>query len=271
MSAVLERNHFDSVKALVASKNEVLEAFQRQCESLNLGLMTADDRNETIERRRKDAERARTILENLNFARKEQRREDIAESARNTCHWTLFDDQSGLRTWLREGYGVFWIRGKPGAGKSTLMKYLTKEAETTRLLQQWSGKARLLIADHYFWYPGSTLQRSHIGLFRSLLHSILLQDDDDCELLRIALPRRWEAWREVSWNRSGNNHEPMMQMMETNLNRSKSWVRLTYFCYACFRDTRPYSHVIVQGRAVPGAHQHCFFKNGTTMPVHRWA
>ncbi|KAH0541246.1 hypothetical protein FGG08_004251 [Glutinoglossum americanum] len=49
------------------------------------------------------------------------RRNDISPAAENTCTW-LFEHKR-FSTWLGQGGGFLWIKGKPGAGKSTLMKY----------------------------------------------------------------------------------------------------------------------------------------------------
>jgi hypothetical protein len=42
-------------------------------------------------------------------------------------------------SWLASGSGVFHIKGKPGPGKSTLMKYLALHNETGELLGTWQA------------------------------------------------------------------------------------------------------------------------------------
>jgi hypothetical protein len=73
---------------------------------------------------------------------------------------------------------VFWVTGKPGAGKSTLMKYLAHHSSLKQHLQIWAGTEKLVIAEYYFWKAGSLLQRSTCGLLRSLLYQILRQRRD---------------------------------------------------------------------------------------------
>jgi DNA helicase HerA-like ATPase len=41
--------------------------------------------------------------------------------------------------------GIFWIFGKPGSGKSTLMKYLVEDQRTHDLLQKWAGPKKLIV------------------------------------------------------------------------------------------------------------------------------
>lgn len=77
--------------------------------------------------------------------------------------------------WLQKGNGLFWIRGKPGAGKSTLMKYITANPRTKVALQTWANPDRAITGTHYFWSSGSPMQKSYGGLLRSVLFDILSQ------------------------------------------------------------------------------------------------
>lgn len=79
-------------------------------------------------------------------------------------------------SWLRSGSGTYWITGKPGSGKSTLMKFVHTHAITAQALQEWTGaEVRLITASHYFWSAGSDLQKSQEGLVRSILEQITAQ------------------------------------------------------------------------------------------------
>lgn len=42
--------------------------------------------------------------------------------------------------WLESGHGVFHISGKPGSGKSTLMKYLIEHTATSGHLNVWASE-----------------------------------------------------------------------------------------------------------------------------------
>lgn len=153
----------------------------------------SEEKTTITAQQRRDIEKALRIRESLRFPQIEQRREDIAEAARQTFSWILSDATSDLRAWLGGGSGIFWVCGKPGAGKSTLIKYLTGEDETVRLLEDWTaGNSKLVTGEHYFWYPGTTMQKSHTGLYRSLIDSVLRQDGEDRLLIRTACPARWE-------------------------------------------------------------------------------
>ena len=96
-----------------------------------------------------------------------------------TFQWILSDTSpmheggASLVSWLLNGSGVYWIRGKAASGKSTLMKLIARSPKTKEMLTIWAGRNQLLTASFYFWNIGTTEQRSHSGLLRSLLLSLL--------------------------------------------------------------------------------------------------
>ncbi|KAI1076014.1 hypothetical protein F5B20DRAFT_345999 [Whalleya microplaca] len=89
----------------------------------------------------------------------------------------------------RQG-NVFHILGKPGAGKSTLMKFLCQNQATREHLKTWSGEKRIICARAFFWRLGDDEQKSLAGLKNCLLHQILTVAP---ELIPTALPSAWES------------------------------------------------------------------------------
>ncbi|SCV33490.1 related to small s protein [Fusarium fujikuroi] len=79
-------------------------------------------------------------------------------------------------TWLQSDDKLFWIRGKPGSGKSTLIKFVIENNTTKRLLDSRHPNTRIL--SHFFWKIGNEPQNSIRGLLCSLLHDLLVEDDD---------------------------------------------------------------------------------------------
>ncbi|KAF5720607.1 hypothetical protein FMUND_4095 [Fusarium mundagurra] len=79
-------------------------------------------------------------------------------------------------TWLQTDDKLFWIRGKPGSGKSTLIKFVINNDNTKRLLGSWHPNTRIL--SHFFWKIGSEPQNSIKGLLCSLLYDLMSEDDD---------------------------------------------------------------------------------------------
>lgn len=82
----------------------------------------------------------------------------------------LWDDFS---VWLKSGQGLYWINGKAGSGKSTLMNYICEDDRRLKYLKEWSPDRQLLTPSYFFWAAGSRQQKSVGGLLRSLIYQML--------------------------------------------------------------------------------------------------
>ncbi|CAM1503537.1 Fc.00g011280.m01.CDS01 [Cosmosporella sp. VM-42] len=140
------------------------------------------------------------IMDSLRFQGVKSREDAIPEAYEKTFEWIYAepperrtagcDPWVGFTPWLEESVeDVYWITGKPGAGKSTLMKFLTKNPRTRDHLLKWSSNLPLIQASFYFWNSGaSQLQKSQTGLLRTLLLQCLQQMPSLCPRV---CPRRW--------------------------------------------------------------------------------
>ncbi|KXH24923.1 hypothetical protein CSIM01_09978 [Colletotrichum simmondsii] len=113
------------------------------------------------------------ILRSLKFDQIKARQEAIKERHRATFDWVFSHDDTLFPKWLESGNGIFWIRGKPGSGKSTLMKFLVTHPTTRVKLRVWGNGCTTTIASHYFWNAGSSMQKSQRGLLQTLLYEVL--------------------------------------------------------------------------------------------------
>lgn len=93
----------------------------------------------------------------------------ISDSSICDTPWDSFGD------WLRSDNTVYWISGKPGAGKTTLVKYLLSDARTRLALDVW--KSETVLVSHFFWRPGSPMQQDIKGLLCSLLYQLVEAND----------------------------------------------------------------------------------------------
>jgi hypothetical protein len=134
------------------------------------------------------------ILNSLHFAAETERLQGVCEAHRQTFEWVYqpAKDQEihwdSFVHWLKFGDGLYWINGKAGSGKSTLMKYISSNTLTRKYLSNWAGNSKLCAAEFYFWNLGTALQKSQVGLLRSLLHTTLRENPD---LIPVAFPRQW--------------------------------------------------------------------------------
>ena len=139
----------------------------------------------------------RTILQSLYFPEMEHRCDRIAEAYSKTFQWIYQgpgpEDRpwASFTEWLEHDSNLYWITGKAGSGKSTLMKYIYHDERILKHLTTWSPDYFPLTAAFFFWSSGSNLQMSHEGLLRSLLFQLLKQLPS---LIPSVFPERWEVY-----------------------------------------------------------------------------
>ena len=100
------------------------------------------------------------------------------EAFEGTYEWIFKERKTTFPDWARGDDSVFWVTGKPGSGKSTLMNFISNHKRTRALLQEWAGDCRLTIAKFFFWNAGNKMQKSQKGLMQGLLHQIVYQSED---------------------------------------------------------------------------------------------
>lgn len=143
-------------------------------------------------------------LKSLNNAEARQRLEEVDDAYPSTFDWLLDAHEVPFYGWLQasDGHGrcPFWIQGKPGSGKSTLMKFAIRNPKTLQALSSFS--ARWTFSSYFFHDRGSQVQKTLAALLQELLYSVLVQNRS---LLRHAMPyyRRLvthQRTRRVTWD-----------------------------------------------------------------------
>ena len=79
--------------------------------------------------------------------------------------------------WLSFERGTYWVSGKAGSGKSTLMSFIVQDPRTNEALKVWAQPdLNVLTPSFFFWESGTPMQKSINGLLRSLIYQILDSD-----------------------------------------------------------------------------------------------
>jgi hypothetical protein len=125
------------------------------------------DNQEKIQRLLSEKEK-QILVRSLRFAQMDARQTTIKTAHAKTCAWILenpiYHDWMDIHK-LDEHHGFFWIRGKAGTGKSTLMKFI------------WGDVCKRMenhiVLSFFFNARGGELEKSTVGAYRSLLVQLL--------------------------------------------------------------------------------------------------
>ena len=114
-------------------------------------------------------EQRTAFLDSLSFEQIDARLLNIKKAHDMACNWLY--EHLEYKMWLNrdfthEHHGFMWIKGKPGAGKSTMMKHA--------LLKTKKVLAGATIISFFFNSRGSILEKSTLGIYRSLLFQRLI-------------------------------------------------------------------------------------------------
>jgi len=138
-----------------------------------------------------DSSQHRSFLEGLYFDDMFARQQSIMPQSHGTYDWVLsgkspleahrwsehhiehdIELRGSLFRRLQDERTVFWVNGKAGSGKSSLMSFIESDKWTEAALKVWARTRKLYTFSFFFWRPGSPLQKSIAGLLRSILYQL---------------------------------------------------------------------------------------------------
>jgi len=140
----------DGNKEIIDLLTTVIAKLDRREAEVVSAILAADSTTHDSARASKMADTApevsnqhfRMICGGLLFRGMSARKETITESHDRTLDWVWEREDPGnklpwddLAEWLRHGTGCYWLFGKPGSGKSTLMKHLEQDIRTANCLR----------------------------------------------------------------------------------------------------------------------------------------
>ncbi|RYP75580.1 hypothetical protein DL771_002280 [Monosporascus sp. 5C6A] len=113
-------------------------------------------------------EQRRQLRGSLRFDQIDARHMNIQSAHAKTCKWLRNKDE--YLDWLSpskfsDHHGFLWVKGKPGTGKSTLMKFALAQARRS--------KKDCVILSFFFDARGEELEKTTAGMYRSLLLQLL--------------------------------------------------------------------------------------------------
>ncbi|KAK9847080.1 hypothetical protein MYU51_020478, partial [Penicillium brevicompactum] len=115
-------------------------------------------------------EHRQRLLNSFKFEQMDSRKSNIKEEQKKTCRWFL--SHPCYKAWLdpaslAQHHGFLWISGKPGAGKSTMMKFAYSSMKSK------AHQKHAMTASFFFNARGDGLEKSISGMYRSLLLQLL--------------------------------------------------------------------------------------------------
>ncbi|EWZ85352.1 hypothetical protein FOWG_11854 [Fusarium oxysporum f. sp. lycopersici MN25] len=139
---------------------ELLEIWGEDAQETEINHLIANKKESDAAKRRK------SIMQSMDFEEIDARKMTIKAAHYKTCRWFL--QHPDYLAWtspdrVSQHRGFLWIRGKPGAGKSTIMKFIYSEAKQTDRYGQ------SLTASFFFNARGEPLEKTVSGMYRSLL------------------------------------------------------------------------------------------------------
>ncbi|KAL8649235.1 MAG: hypothetical protein Q9210_004519 [Variospora velana] len=118
------------------------------------------------------------ILDAMRFRGIDARYATVTTAHSRTCKWLL--QRPEYQDWLdvnkfSDHHGLLWIKGKPGSGKSTILKFAVQSVR--------KNMKQAVVIFFFFNARGEDLEKSTVGMYRSLLSQLLRELPDLQEVL----------------------------------------------------------------------------------------
>ncbi|KAL8875550.1 MAG: hypothetical protein Q9198_006109, partial [Flavoplaca austrocitrina] len=158
----------------VVTRQHVNAHITRTMQGLSL---SQEEKVKNLEKQQQTQRRCDQFVSSFWFSEMHARMNDVEEPHADTFHWIFEDDDTtrpwnSFSHWLREGTDVYWINGKAGSGKSTLVKFLIEDPRTKELFGHSTPGHEPFLIRFYLWLSGTIMQRSLKGLLCSMLYQI---------------------------------------------------------------------------------------------------
>ncbi|RGP67467.1 hypothetical protein FLONG3_8488 [Fusarium longipes] len=206
------------IRTLIRAENVVLRHYTKQTilqTEVAVKDRITDAMNGISLQQKSEAERSQ-LLQSLHYREMNSRRNQIHLSYNNTFRW-IFETSSissdkdktispegdkSFVTWLTSDGQIYWISGKPGSGKSTLMKFLAGHPKSISLLSDSTpgslGKVKII--SHFFWKVGGGIMNSLKGMWLSLTYQVLSTAPEMSDHILDAFPSSTRKRFDSDWS-----------------------------------------------------------------------
>ena len=127
-----------------------------------------------------------------------------------------FETRSSFAQWLLNDQAVFWIQGKPGSGKSTLMSYLERASRSWKMHSK-SDSHWSTIRFFFDFRAHGGLANNFEGLLRSLLFQILKQNPSSEDEVH-CLEEKFGNYKPGTWTSSALKEAFVNALGKTSVN-----------------------------------------------------
>ncbi|KAF8533660.1 hypothetical protein BDD12DRAFT_913955 [Trichophaea hybrida] len=190
------------------------------------------------------------------------RYDKISEEHHGSLEW-LWKHPQYLQWSVSATSSLLYIEGKPGSGKSTLAKYFVKN-----LVDKVPNARSSTVAHYFYTFRGTILESTHENMLRSILHSILEQDESAFfnfqQEFRDFRRRNHSEWPYKSLQKvlsTFANHPPtktiyliLDAMDESNDDERRKIIQL--LCKLCLKENPCSIKVFLASRPVPELKHH---------------
>lgn len=204
------------------------------------------------------------LISRLYFSKIDERLTHLTPAQGTTCRWFLTG--SMYQSWQdvaqqSEHGGFLWIKGNPGTGKSTLMKFLFEQT----IVNSKDDPSRITLS-FFFLARGTAEEKTTMGLYRSLLHQLFelasdLKDSLDWMTVDGARTIRSNGWSEEALKQTlkyvipklGNRALTMFvdALDECDENKADDMVSFFEELCECATEARIQVHICFSSRYYP--------------------
>ncbi|KAL8812464.1 MAG: hypothetical protein Q9223_007284, partial [Gallowayella weberi] len=171
-------------------------------------------------------------IASLSISETKVRFTNVQKADEATFHWLFDPSIVSFSEWLRASVDhpspVYWIQGKPGSGKSTLMKFAMKDPRTLGFLGRVSNTNPQWTSVAFFFHGRAflSIQKSLVGMMMEIVDSILRQIP---RLIRLAVTVYIDLVRAQRTRAPVWHLEALISLVDRIITQRETRIRLLLF------------------------------------------